>query len=142
MFLFAICTLFYLFFFFNDTATTEIYTYDTLFPYTTLFRSQPGGVVAGVVVPRLGDRLALLPVAQVLGVQRRRIVFQVVDHVHVPQPAVVHQAQPGLVGFDQHLQVVVAGQVVTAGLGGAPTGDANLTARAAGHPPGWGGAPV
>src|SRR3546814_8631163 len=25
--------------FFNDTATTEIYTYDTLFPYTTLFRS-------------------------------------------------------------------------------------------------------
>src|SRR3546814_9325025 len=28
-----------LFFFFNDTATTEIYTYDTLFPYTTLFRS-------------------------------------------------------------------------------------------------------
>src|SRR3546814_1032583 len=27
------------FFFFNDTATTEIYTYDTLFPYTTLFRS-------------------------------------------------------------------------------------------------------
>src|SRR3546814_8892488 len=28
-----------LFFFFNDTATTEIYTSDTLFPYTTLFRS-------------------------------------------------------------------------------------------------------
>src|SRR3546814_6927575 len=27
------------FFFFNDTATTEIYTTDTLFPYTTLFRS-------------------------------------------------------------------------------------------------------
>src|SRR3546814_5423281 len=27
------------FFFFNDTATPEIYTYDTLFPYTTLFRS-------------------------------------------------------------------------------------------------------
>src|SRR3546814_17433932 len=26
-------------FFFNDTATTEIYTTDTLFPYTTLFRS-------------------------------------------------------------------------------------------------------
>src|SRR3546814_15616016 len=26
-------------FFFNDTATTEIYTPDTLFPYTTLFRS-------------------------------------------------------------------------------------------------------
>src|SRR3546814_7368847 len=29
-------------FFFNDTATTEIYTYDTLFPYTTLFRSPVG----------------------------------------------------------------------------------------------------
>src|SRR3546814_3240369 len=28
-----------MFFFFNDTATTESYTYDTLFPYTTLFRS-------------------------------------------------------------------------------------------------------
>src|SRR3546814_15942173 len=27
------------FFFFNDTATTEIYTYGPLFPYTTLFRS-------------------------------------------------------------------------------------------------------
>src|SRR3546814_1429731 len=26
--------------FFKDTATTEIYTYDTLFPYTTLFRSE------------------------------------------------------------------------------------------------------
>src|SRR3546814_15616895 len=25
---------------FNETATTEIYTYDTLFPYTTLFRSE------------------------------------------------------------------------------------------------------
>src|SRR3546814_9072919 len=32
-------------FFFNDTATTEIYTYDTLFPYTTLFRSVIGFVV-------------------------------------------------------------------------------------------------
>src|SRR3546814_9167579 len=29
----------FFFFFFNDTATTEIYT-DTLFPYTTLFRSK------------------------------------------------------------------------------------------------------
>src|SRR3546814_16743384 len=31
--------LFFIVFFFNDTATTEIYTSDTLFPYTTLFRS-------------------------------------------------------------------------------------------------------
>src|SRR3546814_662772 len=29
----------YFFFFFKDTETTEIYTSDTLFPYTTLFRS-------------------------------------------------------------------------------------------------------
>src|SRR5881394_4173592 len=29
------------FFFFNDTATTEIYTGWYLFPYTTLFRSRP-----------------------------------------------------------------------------------------------------
>src|SRR3546814_14756413 len=28
-----------MFFFFYDTGTTEIYTYRTLFPYTTLFRS-------------------------------------------------------------------------------------------------------
>src|SRR3546814_20875940 len=34
------------FFFFNDTATTEIYTYDTLFPYTTLFRSAGGELLA------------------------------------------------------------------------------------------------
>src|SRR3546814_6800332 len=27
-------------FFFNDTSTTEIYTTDTLFPYTTLFRAR------------------------------------------------------------------------------------------------------
>src|SRR5216110_4118909 len=30
-----------LFFFFNDTATTEIYTSSHIFPYTTLFRSPP-----------------------------------------------------------------------------------------------------
>src|SRR5213082_2951046 len=29
----------FFFFFFNDTATTEIYTVSALFPYTTLFRS-------------------------------------------------------------------------------------------------------
>src|SRR3546814_15073941 len=36
-------------FFFNDTATTEIYTYDTLFPYTTLFRSAHRGDGVGIV---------------------------------------------------------------------------------------------
>src|SRR3546814_12446012 len=35
MFMYFVC-----FLFFKDTATTEIYTYDTLFPYTTLFRSR------------------------------------------------------------------------------------------------------
>src|SRR3546814_7103985 len=38
----------FFFFFFNDTATTEIYTYDTLFPYTTLFRSADGSAVLNV----------------------------------------------------------------------------------------------
>src|SRR3546814_8174767 len=33
----------YVVFFFNDTATTEIYTSDTLFLYTTLFRSPSTG---------------------------------------------------------------------------------------------------
>src|SRR6056300_407946 len=32
----------FFFFFFNDTATTEIYTNLNLFPYTTLFRSRRG----------------------------------------------------------------------------------------------------
>src|SRR3546814_20232717 len=32
----------YVCFLFNDTATTESYTTDTLFPYTTLFRSSRG----------------------------------------------------------------------------------------------------
>src|SRR3546814_2767950 len=36
------------FFFFNDTATTEIYTYDTLFPYTTLVRSIRAAIAAGI----------------------------------------------------------------------------------------------
>src|SRR5947208_13565846 len=36
-----ICCVFFSFFFFNDTATTEIYT----FPYTTLFRSPPPAMI-------------------------------------------------------------------------------------------------
>src|SRR3546814_14889791 len=44
-------------FFFNDTATTEIYTTDTLFPYTTLFRSQ---LAAGVHVKDLHAAGALV----------------------------------------------------------------------------------
>src|SRR3546814_11425739 len=50
---------FYFLFFFNDTATTEIYTTDTLFPYTTLFRSQAARVSmpsATVVMPSLRAR--------------------------------------------------------------------------------------
>src|SRR3546814_11762629 len=35
-------------FLFNDTATTEIYTTDTLFPYTTLFRSERAQSVAAI----------------------------------------------------------------------------------------------
>src|SRR5690242_21623796 len=56
------------FFFFNDTATTEIYT----FPYTTLFRSAQADVVAA------GTRDQRLPGA---GEQRT-------EHEHrAPQPA-------------------------------------------------------
>src|SRR5215212_10880670 len=46
---------FFVFFFFNDTATTEIYT----FPYTTLFRSRPfasGGRPEAVQRPRRRPR--------------------------------------------------------------------------------------
>src|SRR5881394_4371635 len=39
------------FFFFNDTATTEIYTGWYLFPYTTLFRSQSPFSQYAAVVP-------------------------------------------------------------------------------------------
>src|SRR3546814_2965177 len=57
-------------FFFNDTPTTEIYTYSHLFPYTTLFRSPPrlvdrqDGSVQAVRRPRLqphGQRRGLPP---------------------------------------------------------------------------------
>src|SRR3546814_4446052 len=42
-------------FFFNDTATTEIDTYDTLVPYTTLFRS-PGAALVHTQRTLGGDR--------------------------------------------------------------------------------------
>src|SRR3546814_11682753 len=41
-------------FFFNDTATTEIYTYDTLFPYTTLFRSSEIVIANAYFFPSYG----------------------------------------------------------------------------------------
>src|SRR3546814_19795608 len=51
------------FLFFNDTATTEIYTYCTLFPYTTLFRSVVFGrreiAVVGQDVRLQRDRLVV-----------------------------------------------------------------------------------
>ena len=40
----------------NDTATTEIYTTTALFPYTTLFRSPPSGVVLDCLTLWLSDR--------------------------------------------------------------------------------------
>src|SRR3546814_4436105 len=46
-------------FFFNERATTEIYTYDTLFPYTTLVRSDVAlglEVIAGL---ERGEAVAL-----------------------------------------------------------------------------------
>src|SRR5210317_2049848 len=42
-------------FFFNDTATTEIYTLSYTLPYTTLFRSLDGDVVLGEVGPLGGS---------------------------------------------------------------------------------------
>src|SRR3546814_9680313 len=48
-------------FFLNDTATTEIYTTDTLFPYTTLFRSHRFPASGGRGMDLLGlsdERLA------------------------------------------------------------------------------------
>src|ERR1022692_4240831 len=45
----------YLFFFFNDTATTEIYTLS----YTTLFRSILGAMFAGIPGDRWGRRDSL-----------------------------------------------------------------------------------
>src|SRR3546814_7914331 len=56
----------YVFFFFNEPATTEIYTADTLFPYTTLFRSRQGSLPrcdpllhrgSGIGAGGAGDRL-------------------------------------------------------------------------------------
>src|SRR3546814_14837706 len=49
------------FFFFNDPSTTEIYTYDTLCPYTTLFRSDRSGVdqAHAVVGASYGGMVAL-----------------------------------------------------------------------------------
>src|SRR3546814_4996148 len=44
-------------FFLNDPSTTEIYTYDTLFPYTTLFRSH---AAADRAIVRDGDEGARL----------------------------------------------------------------------------------
>src|SRR6059058_3896711 len=49
----SLCSSLSCFFFFNDTATTEIYTSLTLFPYTTLFRSSVAR--AGAVVDETGD---------------------------------------------------------------------------------------
>src|SRR3546814_2397388 len=40
----------------NDTATTEIYTYDTLFPYSTLFRA------VGCVPPTYGAPTRVAPI--------------------------------------------------------------------------------
>src|SRR5216684_4602186 len=54
------------FFFFNDTATTEIYT----FPYTTLFRSLAG---PGAATPGCGSRLEPSPRAR--SIRRSRAVL-------------------------------------------------------------------
>src|SRR3546814_15351087 len=42
--------------FFDGTATTENYTYATLFPYTTLFRSSLTAAAGPCATPALADR--------------------------------------------------------------------------------------
>src|SRR2546425_3329363 len=71
----------FFFFFFNDTATTEIYT----FPYTTLFRSTVDALLGGAV------DVDVIPVENTLGgivqeandlLWERRGLRLVAEHVH------------------------------------------------------------
>src|SRR3546814_6295182 len=78
---------------------------DTLFPYTTLFRSRPPGAAFGLTratrstVALSGLRqvgfqpgLALLPVVRVADAQRHRVEL-VVRHLGLPLPLVVAQSR-------------------------------------------------
>src|SRR3546814_8979584 len=63
-------------FFFNYTGTTEIYTYDTLFPSTTLFRSKTSIVLRQV----FHDILVVTPLLQLLGKEYPRQVARKFAH--------------------------------------------------------------
>src|SRR3546814_17103676 len=67
---------------FNDTATTEIYTYCTLFPYTTLFRSEDRAGRCGGRVPRpcLDHHLGALPGSREREPAARRRLGAHLDH--------------------------------------------------------------
>src|SRR3546814_9973604 len=73
-------------FFFHGTATTELYTTETLFPYTPLFRSQPSGflVVAAIDGARRNRRRARRRVVLIdtLGLLDQRADFQIGDRLH------------------------------------------------------------
>src|SRR3546814_15087081 len=66
--------------FFNDTETTEIYTTDTLFPYTTLFRSKRAAA-AGTLSVAAGDGAAVLA-AGLPAAARRAIAAAHAGHAH------------------------------------------------------------
>src|SRR3546814_8650043 len=57
-------------FFFNDTATTEIYTYYTLFPYTTLFRSKPSTSLKKEQVAARTEEMEMLAIGLMSGTSR------------------------------------------------------------------------
>src|SRR3546814_2215827 len=82
------------FFFFNDTATTEIYTTDTLFPYTTLFRS-----VGAVAQPSLGEVVAPLAVEELRARLGQRTVGDARGHQALGRAARVLQALAPVNGF-------------------------------------------
>src|SRR3546814_20217942 len=73
-------------FFFHGTATTELYTTETLFPYTPLFRSQPSGGlgVAAIDGARRNRRRARRRVVLIdpLGLLDQRADFQIGDRLH------------------------------------------------------------
>src|SRR3546814_13011204 len=77
-------------FIFYDTATTEIDTYDTLFPYTTLFRSAG---ISVVLIPMDSDGIEVRPIRRNNGDYHFNEVF--FDNVRVPLDNIVGSMNDG-----------------------------------------------
>src|SRR3546814_2967130 len=75
-------------FIFYDTATTEIDTYDTLFPYTTLFRSAG---ISVVLIPMDSDGIEVRPIRRKNGDYHFNEVF--FDNVRVPLDNIVGRSE-------------------------------------------------